>query len=219
MANRWLTDEERVAWVRLAAVVELLPGVLDTQLRRDADLSHFEYFVLAMLSEAPERTLRMTSLASRTNATLPRLSHVVRRLEDRGLVRRFPCPEDGRATNAQLTEAGWQKVRDSAPGHVAHVRSQVIDALDAEQVRQLAEITEAILGRIDPDSVVMAPQRDTSQSPVAERVGAEVRASMCGDAHVVRSTTGPGLPWTVLRRRSTSSPCRAPGRTSGPGRA
>jgi DNA-binding MarR family transcriptional regulator len=162
MANRWLTDEERVAWVRLAAVVELLPGVLDTQLRRDADLSHFEYFVLAMLSEAPERTLRMTSLASRTNATLPRLSHVVRRLEDRGLVRRFPCPEDGRATNAQLTEAGWQKVRDSAPGHVAHVRSQVIDALDAEQVRQLAEITEAILGRIDPDSVVMAPQRDSA---------------------------------------------------------
>jgi DNA-binding MarR family transcriptional regulator len=160
MANRWLTDEERVAWVRLAAVVELLPGVLDTQLRRDADLSHFEYFVLAMLSEAPERTLRMTSLASRTNATLPRLSHVVRRLEDRGLVRRFPCPEDGRATNAQLTEAGWQKVRDSAPRHVAHVRSQVIDALDAEQVRQLAEITEAILGRLDPDSVVMAPQRD-----------------------------------------------------------
>jgi DNA-binding MarR family transcriptional regulator len=160
MATRWLTDDERVAWVRLAAVVELLPNVLDSQLRRDADLSHFEYFVLAMLSEAPERTLRMTSLASRTSATLPRLSHVVRRLEDRGLVRRFPCPEDGRATNAQLTEAGWQKVRDSAPGHVAHVRSQVIDALDADQVRQLTDITEAILGRIDPDGVVMAPQRN-----------------------------------------------------------
>jgi hypothetical protein len=69
--NRWLTDDERVAWVRLAAVLELLPGVSDTQLRRDADLSHFEYFVLAMLSEAPERTLRMTSLAARTNAFLP----------------------------------------------------------------------------------------------------------------------------------------------------
>ena len=63
-----------------------------------------------MLSEAPERTLRMTALARRTNATLPRLSHVVRRLEDRGLVERFPCPEDGRATNARLTDAGWAKV-------------------------------------------------------------------------------------------------------------
>jgi DNA-binding MarR family transcriptional regulator len=158
--KRWLTDDERVAWVRLAAVLELLPGVLDTQLRRDADLSHFEYFVLAMLSEAHERTLRMTSLAARTNATLPRLSHVVRRLEDRGLVRRFPCPHDGRATNAQLTEEGWTTVVAAAPGHVANVRHQVIDALDAEQVRQLAQITDAILGRIDPDGVVMAPQRE-----------------------------------------------------------
>lgn len=161
--TRWLTEEERVAWVRLAAVLELLPGVLDGQLRRDSDLSHFEYFVLAMLSETPERTLRMTSLAARTNATLPRLSHVVRRLEDRGLVRRFPCPEDGRATNAQLTDAGWEKVVAAAPGHVANVREQVLDALDAEQVAQLADITEAILRRIDPEGVVMAPQRDAAR--------------------------------------------------------
>lgn len=160
MDNRWLTDEERIAWVRLAAVLELLPGVLDTQLRRDSDLTHFEYFVLAMLSEAPGRTLRMTSLAARTNATLPRLSHVVRRLEDRGLVRRFPCPEDGRATNAQLTEAGWEKIVAAAPGHVATVRQQVIDALSPEQVGQLAEITAAILGRVDPAGLVMSPQRN-----------------------------------------------------------
>jgi DNA-binding MarR family transcriptional regulator len=160
--NRWLTDEERVAWVRLAAVLELLPGVLDTQLRRDSDLTHFEYFVLAMLSEAPGRTLRMTSLAARTNATLPRLSHVVRRLEDRGLVRRFPCPEDGRATNAQLTDAGWEKILAAAPGHVATVRQQVIDALSPEQVGQLAEITAAILGRVDPAGLVMSPQRDAT---------------------------------------------------------
>src|SRR5512133_3721161 len=100
----WLDGRELAAWVRLAAVVELLPGTLDSQLQRDAELSHFEYFVLAMLSESPERTLRMTALARRTNATLPRLSHVVRRLETRGLVERFPCPEDGRATNARLTD-------------------------------------------------------------------------------------------------------------------
>src|SRR5919112_4725616 len=134
METRWLTDDERVAWVRLAAVLELLPGVLDTQLRRDAGLSHFEYFVLAMLSEAPGRTLRMTSLAQRTNATLPRLSHVVRRLEDRGLVERFPCPEDGRATNARLTAAGWKKIRATAPSHVQTVRQHVIDVLTPEQI-------------------------------------------------------------------------------------
>ena len=153
----WLDDEQQAAWVRLIAMVELLPGVLDTQLRREADLTHFEYFLLAMLSEAPERTLRMTALAVRTNATLPRLSHVVRRLEERGLVERFPCPEDGRATNARLTEAGWAKVVETAPGHVATVRRNVIDALSPKQVEQLAAIAGAILERIDPDGA-MSPR-------------------------------------------------------------
>lgn len=148
---RWLDDEEMSAWVRLAAVLELLPGVLDSQLRRDAQLTHFEYFVLAMLSEAPERTLRMTALAARTNATLPRLSHVVQRLEDRGLVARFACPDDARATNARLTPAGWDKVRDTAPGHVANVRAHVLDALTSEQVDHLSAIGDAILSRLDPD--------------------------------------------------------------------
>lgn len=148
--EQWLDRNELAAWVRLTAVLELLPGVLDSQLRRDAELTAFEYYVLAMLSEAPERTLRMTALAAQTNATLPRLSHVVRRLEDRRLVERFPCPEDGRATNARLTGAGWQKVREAAPGHVASVRRHVIDALTAEQISQLTEISDALLQRLDP---------------------------------------------------------------------
>jgi DNA-binding MarR family transcriptional regulator len=154
--TRWLTPDQLAAWVRLVAVVELLPGVLETQLRRDADLAHFEYYVLAMLSEATERTLRMTTLAQSTNATLARLSHVVRRLEDRGLVERFPCPQDRRATNARLTDLGWSKVTASAPGHVATVRSHVIDALTAEQITQLTAITDAILARLDPDGKLAA---------------------------------------------------------------
>jgi DNA-binding MarR family transcriptional regulator len=151
-----LNQPELAGWVRLASVLELLPGALDAQLRRDAGLMHFEYFVLAMLSEAPERTLRMSELAAQTNSTSPRLSHVVKRLEDRGLVERFPRPDDARATNARLTAAGWHKVREAAPGHVANVRQIVIDALTPEQVHQLAAIAEAILGRLDPDSTMSA---------------------------------------------------------------
>ncbi len=151
MDTRWLDDEQLGAWVRLVAVLELLPGVLDGQLRRDADLTHFDYYVLAVLSEAPETTLRMTALARLTASTLPRLSHVVQRLEARGLVERLPCPQDRRATNARLTAAGVEKVRATAPGHVATVRDAVIDALTPEQVRQLAAITDAILARVDPD--------------------------------------------------------------------
>ena len=96
----------------------------------------------------------MTALAGRTNATLPRLSHVVRRLEDRGLVERSACPQDARATNARLTEAGWRKLRDTAPGHVATVREHVIDALTPVQVQQLSGIADAILKRLDPDGAL-----------------------------------------------------------------
>lgn len=156
MSGNGLDRPQLAAWVRLASVLELLPGVLDAQLRRDAGLMHFEYMVLAMLSEAPKRTLRMSALAAQTNSSPPRLSHVVARLEGRGLVERVPCPGDARATNACLTAAGWRKVREAAPGHAANVRENVIDALTPAQVRQLAAIGEAILGRLDPDGVMAA---------------------------------------------------------------
>lgn len=153
--TRWLDDDERRAWLRLIAVVQLLPSTLDTRLRREAGLTHYEYQVLAMLSEAPERVLRMTALAQITNATLPRLSHVVRRLEERGMVERFPCPQDGRATNARLTAAGWDALVDAAPDHVETVRRLVFDQLTGEQVAQLRDIGEAMLGVLDPEGLMV----------------------------------------------------------------
>jgi DNA-binding MarR family transcriptional regulator len=154
VSTRWLDDRQLAAWVRLAAVMELLPAALDSQLRRDAGVTHFEYFCLAMLSEAPERTLRMTALAQQTNATLPRLSHVVRKLEERGFVERFPCPQDARAVNARLTPAGWDQIVATAPGHVAKVRDLVVDALTPEQLDGVAEACEAMLARLDPEGAM-----------------------------------------------------------------
>ena len=150
--TRWLTPDQLRAWKKFVAVVEVLPGVLDSQLQRDADVTHFEYFTMAMLSEAPHRTLRMTSLASATNSTLPRLSHVVSRLEKRGYVDRAPCPEDRRATNATLTEEGWRKVVATAPGHVNTVRENVIEPLTAEDVADLDRIMGRVLRTIDPEN-------------------------------------------------------------------
>jgi DNA-binding MarR family transcriptional regulator len=150
--TRWLTADQLRAWKKFVAVVEILPGVLDSQLQRDAELTHFEYFTMAMLSEAPERTLRMTSLASATNSTLPRLSHVVSRLESRGYVERRPSAEDRRATNASLTEHGWQKVVATAPGHVATVRENVIDPLTDDDVVDLDRIMGRMLRQLDPEN-------------------------------------------------------------------
>lgn len=161
--TRWLDPEERAAWVRLAAVVERLPGLLEAQLNRDADLTHFEYWVLAMLSEAPDGTLRMSELAALTSATLPRLSHVVQRLEGRGLLKRVPCREDRRATNARLTAAGRRTIVAAAPGHVQAVRDLVIDALSPEQVTQLTDILNQILPRLDSGALV-AVERVTARA-------------------------------------------------------
>ena len=149
--TEWLDDAQQSAWRRLITVVELLPGALDSQLRRDAELSHFDYFTLAMLSEAPERTLRMTALADLTHSTLPRLSHVVSRLEARGYIDRAPCPGDRRATNATLTAAGWQKVVATAPGHVDAVRHLVFSRLDASDVADLDRVMAKILGTLGGD--------------------------------------------------------------------
>ncbi|MDQ1646549.1 MAG: hypothetical protein QOJ50_2733 [Cryptosporangiaceae bacterium] len=142
--TNWLNPAELSSWLSLAELVVKLPGALDAQLQRDSGLSHFEYMVLARLSEAPAQTLRMSSLAAISNGSLSRLSHVVKRLEQRGWVVREPCPEDGRYTNAILTGTGREKVTAAAPGHVDAVRSLVIDRLDADQLDAL----RVICGRI-----------------------------------------------------------------------
>jgi DNA-binding MarR family transcriptional regulator len=150
-APRWLSDEEMESWLALASVLIRLPGALDTQLQRDAGISHFEYQVLAGLSMSPERTRRMSDLAAFAEGSLSRLSQVVSRLEQRGWIRRTPDPNDGRYTLAILTEAGWTKVVATAPGHVEEVRRLVFDPLTRAQHRQLRDIGRRIMRTIDPD--------------------------------------------------------------------
>jgi len=149
--TRWLTPEQQRAWRRFAAVMMQLPGTLDAQLQQDANLTHFGYWVMAMLSEAPHGALRMTELAALANGSQSRLSHLVGRLEERGWVRRERTPEDGRGYLAVLTDAGYRKVVETAPGHVDKVRSVVFDALTPEQIAQLDEISAIILARLNPD--------------------------------------------------------------------
>jgi DNA-binding MarR family transcriptional regulator len=159
-APRTFTAEERRTWVPFAALLELLPRQLDAQLLRDEGLTHFDYFTLSMLSAAANHTLRMTELASLTNATLPRLSRVVTKLEERGLVRREPCPTDRRATNAVITQDGRRTCLHATPGHVANVRDHVLGALDPDQRAQLRAITAAVLTRLDPEGRTMATHRE-----------------------------------------------------------
>jgi DNA-binding MarR family transcriptional regulator len=150
---QWLTAAELDSWLSVVRMMTWLPWSIDQQLRRDSNLGMVEYQVLAMLSTSPGRTMRMSSLAEVTNASLSRLSHLFKRLEARGLVRREPDPADGRFTNAILTDNGFQTLAEAAPGHVAHVRSLVIDILSPEQLRRLGRDADRIVSRIDTSGI------------------------------------------------------------------
>ncbi len=145
-----LRHRERVAVARLHALLELLPTALDKRLS-DAHLTAFEFTLLEALQEADAHRLRLSALASRTNATLPRLSRVVTGLERKGLVTRTPCAEDGRAFNAVLTTAGLEAFESTRPMHADAVREMVLDGMTEDEVDTLADLALKILGRLDPD--------------------------------------------------------------------
>lgn len=148
--TRWLSDHEQRAWRKLAALMAVVPAALDAQLQRDAGLTMFGYWVLAMLSEAPGHQLRMSHLAQQSNASASRVSHVVSRLEKQGYVARRKAEDDARGSIAELTDAGMAKVVASAPGHVEQVRLLIMDGLDEDQVRSLDELCSALLAQVDP---------------------------------------------------------------------
>jgi DNA-binding MarR family transcriptional regulator len=133
----------------MASVMHKLRWALECQLEHDAGLSFVEYHTLARLSEDPNHTLRMKELAFVTNSSLSRLSHLVKRLESWGLVRREPDPCDGRMTNAILTDVGYAKLVASAPEHVATVRALVVDEFGADELDCVRQACERVLARIE----------------------------------------------------------------------
>jgi DNA-binding MarR family transcriptional regulator len=141
----WLSEQQQAAWRPFVALLLRLPAALDAQLQRDAGITQFDYLVLSGLSEAPDRTLRMSELAATANSSMSRLSHVVSRLEARGWVRRQQGPGDGRVINAVLTDEGWEKVKRTAPGHVAAVRELLVGTLTEEEFAQLGAISAKVL--------------------------------------------------------------------------
>jgi DNA-binding MarR family transcriptional regulator len=147
--TRWLDEDELQAWLKLAGVMLKLAPTLDSQLQRDCDLTHFDYLCLAMLSESDDRTLRMSELATRVNASLSRLSHVISKLEKRGWVARKPSPESRRVTLVTLCDAGWEVLVAAAPGHVETVRELVFDDLSREDVAALSRVAGHIVERIE----------------------------------------------------------------------
>jgi DNA-binding MarR family transcriptional regulator len=145
---RWLNGEEDRAWRAYLQASQLLADHLDQQLQRESGIPHTYYSLLAWLSEAPGRQMRMTDLAEQSKITRSRLSHAIARLEEQGWVRRTSCPSDKRGQIAGLTAEGYEFLRRTAPGHVEAVRAAIFDALTPEQVRAFGEACTAIAEKL-----------------------------------------------------------------------
>jgi DNA-binding MarR family transcriptional regulator len=154
---RWLTPEEREAWIALMVMTMKLNSAMDAQLQRDSGLTVFEYQVVAALSESVDRRAHMSDLAVMVSASQSRLSNVVKRLEQRGWIQRAACPGNARYTNAILTDEGYAVVVAAAPGHVEEVRRRVFDVLGPERVTALYEVCRDIVHGIDP-AAPLTPQ-------------------------------------------------------------
>ncbi|MEO8106166.1 MAG: MarR family transcriptional regulator [Actinomycetes bacterium] len=141
---RWLTTEEQASWRSFLAMQKLIRETLERQLQRDASMPMTYYIILAMLSEAPDRTMRMTELAAIAGTSQSQLSHAATRLEESGWIKRRRCLDDKRGYLAVLTDDGFDALTAAAPGHVESVRTVLFDALSSEQVSQLTSISDAV---------------------------------------------------------------------------
>ena len=145
--TKWLDPDEQRAWRAIVALMTRLPGALDTHLQRESGVTHFEYWVLTLLSEEPGHRLQMSELAHKANASLSRLSHVVSKLERMGWAQRS-ATTGRRGVQAVLTDDGYSKVVEAAPGYLDAVRQLVFDGLDAEQTAQLADLSELLVRQL-----------------------------------------------------------------------
>ncbi len=150
MTMRWLSGQEHRTWLYGLTAIQLVESELDRRMQREAGMPLAYYMLLAGLSEAPDRTMRMGDLAAFSNASQSRMSHAVRRLEGVGWVRRERHATDRRVVLAVLTDEGFRVLAEAAPGHVTAVRELIFDRLHEADLGALQGVCERLLEAVDP---------------------------------------------------------------------
>lgn len=156
----WLSDDQQQVWRAFLRLSTQLNERVERDMQQAARMPHAYYLILAMLSESPDRSLRMNQLAEVTRASQSRVSHAVARLEEAGWVRRNPAPGDRRGQIAELTDAGFERLVEVAPSHAEAVRSIMFDPLSLEQLTNFGDICTTILAGLEPRSGSAADAAD-----------------------------------------------------------
>lgn len=153
--TRWLDEREARMWRSYVDMARKLDITIERQLL-EHELSHADYSVLAPLSEAEGEMIRARELGRQLAWDRSRLSHHLRRMEQRGLISRLPCDTDARGKMVRLTSAGRKAVESAAPGHVETVRRFLVDRLDAAERDVLTAIATRVLTALEPATAAIA---------------------------------------------------------------
>lgn len=152
MSNaRWLDEGEQRIWRAYLQIQGQLAARLNRQLQAGCGLSLADYEVLVQLTDTQDGRLRPFELARGLQWEQSRLSHHLNRMQNRGLVTRQECREDGRGAFVALTTAGRRAIEAAAPGHVDTVRRLFFDGLTRDQVLMLEQLSTQVLARLDTD--------------------------------------------------------------------
>lgn len=147
--ERWLNENQQRFWRLYVDVQHHLEAVLHRELLAESGLSSAEFALLVPLSERPTANLRAKDLCRELGWDRTRLSHLVNRMEKRGLVRRSACADDARGSVVGLTDEGRRAITDAAPAHIEAVRRYLIDLLDEDEMATMTDVFQRVLERLD----------------------------------------------------------------------
>jgi DNA-binding MarR family transcriptional regulator len=117
-----------------------LTRTLSEELVAEHGLTIGEYEVLFLLARAEERSMRRVDIAGEVRLSASGVTRLLDRLEAAGLVEKGKCQTDARVTYAVLTDAGWTKLEQAWPTHVAGIERLIGEALDEDEIASLAEL-------------------------------------------------------------------------------
>ncbi|GAA1458893.1 MarR family winged helix-turn-helix transcriptional regulator [Williamsia maris] len=149
--SRPLSDAEARVWRAVARALILVPRALDIDLQRDSDLTMSEYQVLMILSESPGRQRRMSDLAMFVGLSASRMSRLIDSQQESGLVEKTRDAADGRGMIAHLTDAGFARLDEAYPAHLASVRERVMEPLAGLDPDALGAALEGLTGPTPPN--------------------------------------------------------------------